>query len=241
MRKRSWNEPLTPSGSRKSSMRRPPASIPSWSVSTTASRSSAACLRVMRSARRQRVDLRAEQRLVGVDVADAGDPLLVEQHRLDRGAGLRRKRVQVLAGELGLERLDAEPLAEEVVERLAAERELAGAEPPRVDELQLVGAEVERDARVRGAALGRVEQQRAGHPQVQHQVRLVLELPHEVLAAAAEPLDAAAVERRRELLRGERERAAGVVDLELAQRAAVDVRRQVAADGLDLGQLGHRF
>jgi hypothetical protein len=76
---------------------------------------------------------------------------------------------------------------------------------------------------------------------VQHQVRLVLELPHEVLAAAAEPLDAAPVERRRELLRGEREREARVMDLELAQRAAVDVRRQVAADGLDLGQLGHRF
>src|SRR3954447_4565901 len=186
----------------------------------------------------ERVDARAEERLVGVDVADARDPLLVEQHRLDRGAAVAGQLVQALAGELGLERLDAEALGEEVVERLRAERELAGAEPARVDELQLRPLEGERHACV-GRALVRVEQQRAGHPQVQQQVRLVLELPPQVLAAAAEPLDAAALDRGGELLRGGRERPSGVVDLEPLERAAVDVRREVAADGLDLGQLGH--
>ena len=103
--------------------------------------------------------------------------------------------------------------AKKASRRLVAERELAGAEAPRVDELQHAVAEVERHARVR-RALGRVEQQRARHAQVQHQVGLVLELPHEVLAAAAEPLDPAALHRGGELLRGERERPAGVVDLE---------------------------
>src|SRR5688572_16291193 len=37
-----------------------------------------------RADRPQRVDLRPEERLVGVDVAHAGDPLLVEEERLHR-------------------------------------------------------------------------------------------------------------------------------------------------------------
>ena len=135
IRKRSWNEPLTPSGSRKSSIVAPLDSIPSSSVSTTASRSARRLLAVDAVRAPQRVDAGAEQRLVGVDVADAGDPLLVEQHRLDRRAAAAGERVQVLAGELGLERLDPQALGEEVVERLRAERELAGPEPARVDEL----------------------------------------------------------------------------------------------------------
>ncbi len=137
-----------------------------------------------------------------------------------------------------VERLDAEALGEERLLRLLAERQLARAEAARIDELQPVVAEIEGDTGVRGW-IRRVEEQRAGHSQVQEQVRLVLELPHEVLAAAAEALDAAAVQRVGELVRGERKRPAGVVDGELVQRAAVDVRRQVAADRLDLGQLGH--
>src|SRR3954452_1343788 len=89
----------------------------------------------------QRVDAGAEQRLVGVDVADAGDPLLVEQHRLDRRAAADGQRVQVLAGEAGRERLDAQPRGEERLERLTAQRELAGAETARVDEPEPVVAE----------------------------------------------------------------------------------------------------
>ena len=44
-------------------------------------------LRALEPARlAQRVDRRAKQRLVGVDVPDAGDPALVEQDGLDRRA-----------------------------------------------------------------------------------------------------------------------------------------------------------
>ena len=39
---------------------------------------------VQRVDRPQRVDARLEQRILDVDVADAGDPLLVEQEGLDR-------------------------------------------------------------------------------------------------------------------------------------------------------------
>ena len=90
----------------------------------------------------------AEQRLVGVDVPDPRNALLIEKKRLyGRPRGLR-ERVKVVAGELVLERLDAEPGVEERVERLGAERELAGAEAARVVEHELVVAEVEPHARV---------------------------------------------------------------------------------------------
>ena len=46
--------------------------------------------------RAQRVDPGAEQRLVGVDVADARDPALIEQERLDRGDSPARERAQML-------------------------------------------------------------------------------------------------------------------------------------------------
>ena len=60
------------------------------------------------SDRSQRMDLRPEQRLVGVDVAHAGDPLLVQEeclHRLLAAACLVAER---LGREVGAERLDPE-------------------------------------------------------------------------------------------------------------------------------------
>ena len=81
---------------------------------------------------------------------------------------------------------------------------------------------------------------RAGHPQVLGEVE-----PHRtdtisVLAAAPSrsirrPMSASA-----ELLGGERARPAGVEDLDARKLRALDQRRQLAADRLDLGQLGHR-
>ena len=85
----------------------------------------------------------------------------------------------------------------------------------------------------------RVEQQRAGHAQVQHQVDVVLELPDQVLAAPAERLDAPPRDRRGDLRARERPAPALVVDLERGQHAPLDVGREMAADRLDLGQLRH--
>ncbi len=53
----------------------------------------------------QRVDARAEERLVGVDVADTRDAALVEQERLDRGGAPARERTQVGGGEPLVQRL----------------------------------------------------------------------------------------------------------------------------------------
>jgi hypothetical protein len=55
--------------------------------------------------RPQWVDPRAKERLVGVDVADAGDPLLVEQEGLDRLLAPAGERAQRVGREVDAERL----------------------------------------------------------------------------------------------------------------------------------------
>ena len=55
------------------------------------------------------MDPRAPERLVGVDVPDAGDRALVEERRLDRRAPAGERVGEALRRERGGERLDAEP------------------------------------------------------------------------------------------------------------------------------------
>src|SRR6202012_4753213 len=74
----------------------------------------------------ERVDPRPEQRLVGVDVPDAGDPRLIEHERLDRGTPPPRARAQVLGGEPWGERLDPEPRGQVLLARLISVHEMAG-------------------------------------------------------------------------------------------------------------------
>ena len=187
----------------------------------------------------QRVDLRAEQRLVRVDVADARDPLLVEQERLDGRARAACERVQVLAGEVLGERLDAEPRAEVGVELGPAGQQPAGAEAARVDEAERVlVVEAHDRARVGRARLGVVEQV-AGHAQVDQQEQLVLELRDQVLAAPSERLHAAADERAEHLVRRTRRGPARVAHAVDDEHAPLQPRGELAADRLDLGQLGH--
>jgi hypothetical protein len=60
--------------------------------------------------------MRVVQGLVGVDVADAGDDGLVEQHGLDRGAGVPGETVTEGGGRERLaQRLGPEPAQERVV------------------------------------------------------------------------------------------------------------------------------
>src|ERR1700730_5391761 len=71
---------------------------------------------------------RAEERLIGVDVADTGDPPLVEQERLDGGSPASRQRPEVLGREALLERLQSEPGREEGLECVRSQQQLSGAE-----------------------------------------------------------------------------------------------------------------
>ena len=135
-------------------------------------------------------DLRMEaggvEDLVGVDVADPGDHVLVEQQRLE----LRRPAAQhgaelVRAGVVD-ERVDAEPgdLGELGVDVVGVVDDHL-AERARVDEQQVGIAEVEDDMGVQrplGAAVD--EEQLAGHAQVDHQRVARVERAQEVLAAA---------------------------------------------------------
>lgn len=57
------------------------------------------------------MDARAKQRLVGIDVADPRDPALIEQDGRDRSPTASGLQEQVLGGEVGAERLDAESSA----------------------------------------------------------------------------------------------------------------------------------
>ena len=79
----------------------------------------------------------------------------------------------------------------------------------------------------------------AGHAQVLDEVDLVVEHPDQVLAAPLEPLHAPPAQRVGQLVGLQRPRPARVEDLDLAHAAALDERRELASDGLDLGKLGH--
>ena len=140
----------------------------------------------------------------------------------------------------GAERLDPEPRGEERVARVAAERQLAGAEAARVVEDQLAPV-VEREAHARGGAAapaGPAAASRScadgasgGRRPRAPRSGTCRAAPS---ASTRRPSTAAATS-----VAGERPAPALVEDLERAQLAALDVGREVAADRLDLGQLRH--
>jgi hypothetical protein len=70
---------------------------------------------------------------------------------------------------------------------------------------------------------------------VHEQEGLVLELPHEVLAAPAELLHAPALDGVDERLGQEGKAPAGIGDLHALDDAPLDEGRELAADRLDLG------
>ena len=193
---------------------------------------------VSRPAGRSGWMLRAEQRLVRVDVADAGDPLLVEQERLHRRRATPRQRVQVGGGEGLVERLQSQPLARRThPARPCPSAELAGPEAARVGEASSWPLE-------RAAAPGRAGRPPAGSsssvPVIRRcstRIHLVLELPDQVLPATAEPLDAPARDRGGDARRAPVAAHQRVVEhLERAQRprpprAGASWRRIVSTSG----------
>ena len=186
------------------------------------------------------MDARAEQRLVGVDVSHARDALLGEQKGLDGLAPVAGERAKRIRGEVGSERLDAEPAREVLLERVGAQEHDAGTEAARVGEEHFVaGVEREAHARMRARVAVAREEQVAGHAEVHGEKHLVLELPHEVLATAAESLDPPPVHRVLDLGGGRRLTPARVEDLHAGERAALHGGRQVTADRLDFRKLGH--
>ena len=137
---------------------------------------------------------------------DAGDPLLVEQERLDRLLAPARERAQGLRGEVGAERLHAEARLEVVLQRVARR---AGRRRCRSGARRRTAGGARRRGSKRHAQVRRVlgvlgEQQVARHAQVHDQVDVVLERQDQVLAAPADALDQAAAQRVRDRLRRRR-------------------------------------
>ena len=189
---------------------------------------------------RRGMDPRREQRLVGVDVADAGDDALVEERGLDRRLAARERARQV----------GGRPVAQRLGPELAGEPGLGavlgdapGAEAARVG-VGEVGAVVEQRARAqeaRSLSGGAAQpEQVAGHAQVDEQRGAVVELDDQVLAAPAERLDAHALQPRGHRLGRLRIGQAVVEHLDLGERAAAEVREQPPPHRLDLGELGHQ-
>ena len=82
--------------------------------------------------------------------------------------------------------------------------------------------------------------QASGHAQVDQQNAAGLEPNDQVLATALESGDALALQLRRDRNRLERAHESGVVDLDVLERSADDVRDERETDRLDLGELGHQ-
>ena len=103
----------------------------------------------------------------------------------------------------------------------------------------MAGVELESHARVRRLEL-RVEQQRAGHPQVDQQEAIPRKRPDEVLTGAADLLDGPAAQLGRDLGRAVGAGPAPIQDLHPLDLAPLQMGRKLAADRLYLGQLWHR-
>ncbi len=194
--------------------------------------------------RPQWVDARAEQRLVGVDVAHARDSLLGEEKGLHGSAPAGRELAEGVCSEVGPERLDSEPLGEVGVPRLRPQQRHPGPEPARVTEEQAgAGIEHHPDANVGrlgpGGVTGGHEQEVAGHSQVHDQEDLVGELRYEVLPAPIQALDVASVERSGELRGRCRVTPARIEHLDALQHPPFELRLELTADRLDFGELGH--
>ncbi len=179
------------------------------------------------------VDTRPPEGLVGVDVADTGEGALREQLRLDAHVAALQVAPQPAIVEDGVPRLG--PLGGEGGQRgvLPHRDDTDATEAAHVAQLEHA-AVVERPPgpHIR-VELARPEPQLPGHAEVDDQLSFVVEPEQQVLAAAARrPDGGAGCERRRREL-GRR------VPPPLGDPPPHHHRLELAAHGLDLGQLGH--
>ncbi len=132
---------------------------------------------------RSRVDMRGEQHLVGVDVAEARDHVLIHQRRLDRTAVTGEHVAK--AGRVELERVGAEVLVGE--KAIDVVDELDRPEHSNIDEREVIPVgEVEAHPRVRRRCRFALEvRERAGHPEVQAEPAVPCDACEQVLAVAA--------------------------------------------------------
>nr|ABZ10024.1 hypothetical protein ALOHA_HF4000APKG10F13ctg1g7 [uncultured marine microorganism HF4000_APKG10F13] len=175
----------------------------------------------------QRVDASSVQRLVDIDVPEAGEEALVEQQRLQPRPTRRQHRAEAGGGESARERLGAE-----VAHHLAGAGDLPGApELAHINEAEPVAAVEPEGGRRPRWWLAR-HHQPPGHAQVNDKPAAV-EPQQQELAAAVEPHDAAAGDFQRGC-RGARPDGFGG-----GEGAPHQQRRERTAAGFDFGKLRH--
>ena len=190
------------------------------------------------------------ERLVGVDVADAGHERLVQEERLQASAAGPQPAPKGTDGEGILEGLRTGPGEDRRPTGLMNRLARCGIEVVEADSPELADiAETELPAVVEGddqadvtveRRPGRDHEQLPGHLEVDRHEGPTGQPDHELLAAASDGLDAAAGEGRPDRVGGvgaqrPRPEAHGVGDGRVEDQAA-----EVARDRLDLGELRHR-
>ena len=227
----------------------PPASIASRSTARTAATIASASASVTSRGRSQRRDAGAPERLADVDVAEARDHALVEEHGLDRGDAAGEARGEVAGVEAVAERLGAEAGEQAVGLERGGRPEVDGAEAAGVVQRD-PGAAVEVEDQVvvllgrrvrvvEGADLGAGDQDAAGHAEVDDQRLAAVEGGEQVLRAAAERLDPRALQPLGQPV-GERPAQVGAAHVGAGDDVADEHGLEAPAHGLDLGQLGQR-
>ena len=208
-------------------------------VSTAVARARLRCL-----GRPRVVQPRDPQRLVGVDVADPGDQVLVQQRPLDPGALGAQPRHRGREVELRVEGVAAD--VRDLLRQLGpAGREGQPAEHPLVDEAEpgVAVGEPEQHPGVGHQRRGdRVQPELAAHPQVGQDGVAVGQRQPEILAAAARLGEGPPGQRGGEVV-GARQvptDRSRVQDLHRGDPAVGDPGGQTAPDDLDLGELGHQ-
>ncbi len=189
----------------------------------------------------ERVQPRAEERLVDVDVAEAGEERLVEQQRLQAHPPPRQGRGERLGRPVVAERL--RPERAQAVGQLGIVQQRDPPEAADVAEAQLVAVrEGERRALEAVARRGvRQDAQLPGHPQVDHQVLAAVQIDDQELGAAADPAHPPPGQPLRQCLRRRRgDRARPFEEAQASEGAADDLPLQAAADRFDFGEFGHR-
>lgn len=183
--------------------------------------------------RLERVDPRAVEDLVRVDVAYARNEGLVEEDRLHRSAAAARALLEHGGRELLLEGLGADRALELVARRVV--HDIEPAEAARVLEVEVERAEVEREPRPPRAGLARrLDPELPGELQVEDERAPAAQVDEDELAAPADRADGP--------LEGPGRRAparAPVVNRRAPDLRAEDATREVADDVVDFGELGH--
>jgi len=185
----------------------------------------------------QRVDLRAPERLVDVDVPEPRDCALVEERGLDGCASPFELSAETASGERAVEWLRPQALLE-VGLQLADLEQLPRAEAPNVsirDVRSVVQVDNSPSMRIVGQRSSRRVSKASRHPEVNQQSAPRLEPNDQILAATVERGNLLALELGGDSDGLEWTHKARIVDLDAVEPPPDEVRLELLSSRLDLG------